>query len=353
MKVATPRTFATSRPVAAFVLVVMSWSTVAPSMPWAAGALTAGDSTGTADSTPVLAEPPSWYRLLVHQPGVILRDGEPMLDLTGTGGRRPIPWTSFTIAVVEVPAGTHRLTLKPADPMAVPPYEGFVVTVEPGDTLTVRLGAPRVTTSPPGARVLLDGEDLGPAPVWIDPTRLPGHKVLVEMAGYQRRTVEGDTLLDLARSSGAARFELEPLTPQPLVELQPPEASSWIGRNRGLALTGSFLLLGAGVAGGIYFKNKADDFYDDYEHTGNASERDRWFNKAQQNDRASLLGWLVGEAAFFATFFLLIYQPPRGLVTNPDATPAPVEPVARSRAALAPIAPDGEPGVTIGFVHEF
>jgi hypothetical protein len=319
------------RPVAATVLAAFLWSSLAPAI--------------------AAAQEPAWVRLLLHQPGVVLRNGEPILDVTTS--RRPVPWTSFTIAVVEVPAGTHRLALRPADPMGVPPWESVVVNAPTGDTLTVRLGAPRVTSSPPGARVLLDGEDLGPAPVWIDPTRLPGRKVLVEMPGYQRRTIDGDTLLDLAKTSGAARFELDPLTPQPLVELEPPDALSWVGRNRTLALATSSVLLAGGIAAGIYFKKRADDFFDRYERTGNAAERESWFNKAQQNDRASLVGWGLGEAALFATFFLLIYESPRGLVPNPTAAPENGEPAAKSRAAIAPIGPDGEPGVTVGIVHEF
>ncbi|MDZ4803251.1 MAG: PEGA domain-containing protein [Candidatus Eisenbacteria bacterium] len=326
------------RAVAAWLLALTLWSSLSPPL--------------------ALAAESGWLRLLVHQPGLIDMDGEEFLDLTGRNGRRPVPWTSFTVSVMAVAAGEHRLELRPADVTAVPPWETIDVSVAAGETLTVRLGAPLILTSPSGARILIDGEEIGAAPVRINPTRLPGRKLLVELPGYQRRTLEGDSLLDLARVAGGARLELEPLTEGKAGVLTMPRPTGWIGRHETLALVGSATLLAGGVAAGIHFKNRADDYYEQYQRTGNQDEQERLFDRAQQNDRLSLIGWGVGELAFFATFFLLIHESKRPLVPNPTA---PIDEVAgngsggsgRTLAGLAPMAPDGTPGVTLRISHGF
>ena len=328
------------RAVAILLLSLTLWSSLAPPL--------------------ALAAETGWIRLLVHQPGRIDMDGDVLLDLTGRSGRRPIPWTSFTVSIMAVAPGRHRFELRPADSRAVPPWESIELSVAPDETVTVRLGAPLILSSPSGARILIDGEELGTAPLRINPTTLPGHKVLIEHPGYQRRTVNGDSLLDLSRVSGSARFELEPLTEERPDELTAPPPTSWIGRHETLALVGSITLLAGGVAAGVYFKNKADDNYVLYRQYGNQERQEHYFDAAQANDRRSLISWAIGEAAFFATFFLLIHESQRPLVPNPTV---PAEPLAgngaspgavgRTMAGLSPIAPDGRPGVTVRISHAF
>lgn len=326
------------RRIAALALGLTLWSTLWPTL--------------------VMAAETGWLRLLVHQPGLVVLDGEELLDLTGRSGRRPVPWSSFTVSILAVPEGTHRIELRPADVAAIPPWESIDLLVAPGDTLSVRLGAPLVSTSPPGARILLDGAELGAAPIRIDPTKLPGRKILFEYPGYQRRTVEGDSLLDLARLAGAARFELEPLSAQTMIPLEAPRATSWIDRHESLALVGSVLILAGGVTAGVHFKGRADNYFDEYRQKGNRGEQERLFDEAQKNDRFSLASWAVAEAAFFATFFLLIRERPRPLVPNPSVTAGKLAGAAsdgegRTHALLSPVAPDGDLGITLGISHGF
>jgi len=354
-----------------------SAATVSPSIR-RIGALLLGLTLWSTLSPPLLmAAESGWLRLLVHQPGLIYLDGDELLDLTGRSARRPVPWSSYTVSVMAVPDGEHRIELRPADVAAVPPFETIDLSVAPGDTLTVRLGAPLVLTSPPGARILMDGEEMGAAPIRLDPTKLPGKKILFEHPGYQRRTVDGDSLLDLARLAGAARFELEPLGVRTVNDLEAPAGTSWVDRNASVALLGSLVLLAGGVTAGVHFKGRADGYFNEYKRKGNREEQARLFDEAQKYDRISLGSWAVAEAAFFAAFFLLIREPRRPMVPNPSA---PAEPLAgaarngeghaqagelrapadlspdgrgRTQALLSPVAPDGDLGITLRISHGF
>ena len=97
------------RPTAAVVLVALGFWMAAPTLAFAQDA--------------------AWLRLLVHQPGVVLRNGEPLLDLTGKSGRRPIPWTSFTIAVVG--ASRHPLKVAHSVPAQMRRHGWRVIPVNP------------------------------------------------------------------------------------------------------------------------------------------------------------------------------------------------------------------------------
>ena len=328
----------TIRRIAALVLGLTLWSTLSPPL--------------------LMAAESGWLRLLVHQPGLIYLDGNELLDLTGRSGRRPVPWSSYTVSVMAVPGGEHRLELRPADVAAVPPWETIDVSVAAGETLSVRLGAPLVLTSPSGARILMDGEEMGAAPIRLDPTTLPGKKILFELPGYQRRTVDGDSLLDLARIPGAARFELQPLGVRTVNDLEAPAGTSWVDRNASLALMGSLVLLAGGVTAGVHFKGRADGYFNDYKRKGNREEQARLIDEAQKYDRISLASWAVAEAAFFAAFFLLIREPRRPMVPNPSMQAEPLAGAAAdgrgyTQAFLSPVAPDGDPGITLRISHGF
>lgn len=287
---------------------------------------------------PALAAADAWLRLVVHRPGVVHRNGEAWLDLTGRAGRAPVPWTQYSMQILPVPAGEQRFELVEAGPGAVPPWETVTIEAVPGDTVLVRLGRPLLRSSPPGARVLLDGDELGVTPLRPDPTRLAGRRLLLEHPGYLRTTLDGDSLLARAAGGGGARVELVPLNPTPLPVMLAPERVAFVDRHRTLLLVGSTALLAGGVAAGLGFKNEADDVFAEYERTGNPDRQQELFDRAQRYDRLSLVGWALGEVGFVATFLLLIRQPPRALIPGADARP---------------IGPDGQPGVTIRYTHEF
>lgn len=287
---------------------------------------------------PALAAADAWLRLIVYRPGVVRMDGGDFLDLTGRAGRAPVPWTQYSMQLLPVPSGPHRLEFVDAAPGAVPPWESATFDAAPGDTVLVRLGQPLLQSSPAGARVLLDGTELGVTPLRLDPTRLPGRRLLLEEPGYLRISLGGDSLLARAAAGGGARVELVPLNPTPFPAMVAPDRVAFVDRHRTLLLFGSAALLAGGVAAGLGFKNEADSHFEEYERTGNPDRQRELFDRAQRYDRLSLVGWALGEVGFVSAFLLLIRQPPRALIPGAEARP---------------IGPDGHPGVTVKYTHEF
>jgi hypothetical protein len=262
-----------------------------------------------------------FLRLLIHQPGMVYLDGDTLVDLTV--GRRPVPWRDYVIRMTTVQGGRpHRLQFRPVDPLFLPPYEEVAFSGEAMDTLTVHLGGIRVTTSPPSARVLVGGQEVGTTPTSIAPNDLWGSPVLIDREGYQRVTIKGDSLLARGRATGSVRLELEPLEGG---SSAPPPAHRepyWV-RHKTLALGASVTILGAGVYTALRFKDRADRRYDEYLRTGNREQQRNLFDEAVRFDRLSLIGWVVGEAAFLATFFLIIHEEPRTLVPTLGMTVEP------------------------------
>jgi hypothetical protein len=253
-------------------------------------------------------------RLVVHQPGIVRLDGREFLDLSRSSEHAPDPWREFVMRYIPVEPGHHELSLRPDDPLAVPPFESVAVEGGAGDTVGVVLGRPRISTSPPGARVLVNGNPQGNTPLSINPADLIKTEVTIELKHYRTETLTGDSILAVARDGGAFRLELKPVDLEKGVLPPLGEPESYWDRNRTLALTGSVALLTAGIYAGLRFKDQADEKYDEYRRTGNRERQKDLFNQAERFDRLSLFGWGVGEVAFLATFFLIIHEQPRGLV---------------------------------------
>lgn len=287
---------------------------------------------------PALAAAGGWIRLVVHRPGVVEMDGREILDLRGRTGGAPIPWSDYSMTLLAVDAGRHRAALRPADPTLMPPDEAIEFEVAESETLLVRLGRVRFVTSPPGARVLIGDVEVGTSPLWLDPTRLAGARFFVESPGFQRVTIDGDSVLARARDTGGCRMELAPLAPQTLPVVVAEPSRSWWTKHRRTALVGSTLLLAGGVTAGLLFKNEADDRYRAYRETGQLERQRALFGQAEKYDRLSLVSWGVGEAAFLTTFFLLIRQEPRGLVPT---------------ASVEPLGPRRDSALALRWTHEF
>lgn len=276
-------------------------------------------------------------RLVVYRPGTVWLDGVPVLDLTGAGQPPPRPWDGAVLQATEIPAGAHRLQLKSADAMWVEPEDEQAFTVAAGDTVTVALGRPRLITSPPGAGVRLGARELGPSPVWLDPGRLPGGRLVIERAGYRPDTLAADTLLARTRLSGALRIELVPLPGTLAMARALPTPRRYLGLSRWAAFGVSTALLAGGVLGAARLKSLADDRFDIYRRTGDPARQRDAFQAAQRYDRLSLIGWGVAELAFLSALYLVIQEPPRGFVPT----------VAAGTDAA------GEPAWQVGVSHAF
>jgi hypothetical protein len=276
-------------------------------------------------------------RLVVHQPGVVRLDGDHLLDFSVRSGRAPDPWRRFVMQTVPVAPGKHTLTLRPDDPHFVSPYEEVTVEGAAGDTVGVVLGRPLLSTSPPGARVLVNGKPEGNTPLYVNPADLVKTGVQFELEGYRSETVPGDSVLAVAEEGGAYRLELFPENVE-ASRIPLGEPRSYWDNNRTLLIGGSLALLTAGIYTGLRYKDRADEIYSEYERTGSRERQDELFHKAERFDRLSLLGWGVGELAFLATFFLIIHDEPRGLIPT---------------ARLDTIGPSGESNLKVGFTHDF
>jgi hypothetical protein len=86
---------------------------------------------------------------------------------------------------LEVVAGTHELLVER------PRYASARLHVEAPGHLAVHLSRPpatlRVTSTPPGANVTLDGEPVGVTPLELTVSAYEQHKVELELAGQSRR----------------------------------------------------------------------------------------------------------------------------------------------------------------------
>lgn len=275
-------------------------------------------------------------KLIVHRPGMVRLDGRDLTDLTGAAGAAPVPWRHLVLQWVEIPAGRHRLTLRPDDPLALPPWEEQVVVGSAGDTVTAVLGRPLLDSSPSGAAVRVAGEPLGSTPVAVDPGRLPSAAVTFELPDYRPVTVGGDSLLAVSRVSGACRVELQPMSPAPIPARIAPEAPrTWWGRHRRTALAGSLALLAGGVYSGLRFKDRADRSFDAYLETGNRQRQHELFGEAERFDRLALAGWTIAEAALLTSFFLLIHETPRAFVPTAGVARDPASGATEVRVGLS------------------
>lgn len=299
---------------------------------WLLAAVGAAWGARTADAAENLV-----LRLVVHQPGVVRLNGDHLLDFSVRSGRAPDPWRRFVMQTVAVAPGKHTLSLRPDDPHFVPPYEEVTVEGAAGDTVGVVLGRPLLTTSPPGARVLVNGKPEGNTPLYVNPADLLKTGVQFELEGYVSQAVPGDSVLALAAEGGAYRLELFPANVEAST-IPLGEPRSYWANNRTLLIGGSLALLTAGIYTGLRYKERADEIYNEYERTGSRERQDELFHKAERFDRLSLLGWGVGELAFLATFFLIIHDEPRGLIPT---------------ARLDTVGPTGESNLKIGLTHDF
>jgi hypothetical protein len=82
------------------------------------------------------------------------------------------------------------------------------------------------------------------------------------------------------------------------------QAEAKSGRSpAGLLFSGLGIFAGVGLA--AYMKSEANRYYNDYLITGDPEAADEAFQKAQQYDRATLIGWVFAEASFVALIYFL------------------------------------------------
>lgn len=280
---------------------------------------------------------PGFLILRVFQPGTVWLNESLIRDLSGQTERAPRPWDMVVAQSAELPAGSYRLRLKSADGLVVMPLDEVEFQLAARETVDVALGRPLLLSSPSGATVSVGGKERGATPIRLDPDQIGGAEITLARTGYQTWSQSGDSLLVHTRAAGALRVELEPARGVPPAPGSAYAPRRYLGLRRTPALLTSVAFVVAGATSAIALKGVADDRFEAYRRTGDPGRQRRLFASAQRYDRLSLVGWAVAEAAFLASFYLIIQEEPRGLI--PTVT--------------AERGPDGSPGWRVGVRHGF
>jgi hypothetical protein len=95
--------------------------------------------------------------------------------------------------------------------------------------------------------------------------------------------------------------------------LRAQQAAATSGRSpAGLLFAGLGIFAGVGLA--AYLKSEANGYYSEYLVTGDPELANDSFEKAQQYDRATLVGWVFAEVSFVALVYFLTRQGSNDLV---------------------------------------
>ncbi len=155
-----------------------------------------------------------------------------------------------------------------------------------------------LNSTPFGATVRLDGKVLGVTPLWIH--RIFLEKGILEISHPGYRTV---TLLRECVGDDVVNIRLETMHPSFLRPGDRRDSRGFLGR----PLQYGLLVLGSGsVALGLHFKNRADEAYDEYLHTGNERRIRDSYDRAERYDRYAFGCWLTAEVSLIGFLYLLV-----------------------------------------------
>lgn len=179
------------------------------------------------------------------------------------------------------------------------------VQIVPGDTVTVEVTFEKsysINSEPYGADVFVDGEKVGETPLFI---KLPGQESKQLKLSYQGYR---DTTLTL--SGDVARFVDIELTP----EVQKPDLSvsdTVIGQQQSQSKKKLLLYsaIGLSVVSGtlaLFFREKANDNYDQYLTTGDPSRFNAFYDDARKFDRFAAASFVTFQVGFVASFYLFL-----------------------------------------------
>lgn len=157
---------------------------------------------------------------------------------------------------------------------------------------------------PFGAVVHLGEERLGVTPFWLDISRIGGESVSLSYPGYHTRRIQ------LSERPGPM---LE-VRLSPVGAMRGSRADDREGGPSGFlnarSLQWSLLLVSAGSAvAGLHFKDRADEAYEQYLHTGHSSRMRETFDRAEKNDTYALGCWIAAEVSLVGFLYLLATSP--------------------------------------------
>ena len=244
----------------------------------------------------------------------------------------------------KLPVGKHTVVLQSADGLDRHQAE-VVVAVGQSHTVEGKLafvGARvNITTTPPGASVLLDGKQIGTTPLSGTRVAAGAHEVRLELAGHQAKQRKlqlkagGSSSLELALAPLVARPRpVKPVTPAPAKpdpKQQPvvvPSSQPVDGQSDGrkvpvwTIVAGSVALaaLGAGIGMGLASDSAHEEYEDPKTKPDRANELREQILDLETGANASFI--TAGVAAAAAVVLFLVVDRPAMKAANKEAKAA-------------------------------
>jgi len=233
---------------------------------------------------------------------------EAILNLISDGGTKIVDGDTIhpTDALIPLHAGLHRLTYLPVQCEALwrTPLVAMEIHINRGETLCIDLESAinvRVVTLPAGCEVYRGHTRIGRTPLFM--TTLEGYP---------------DTLTLIKEGHFAIKISPEHLSEDEMYHVtllkdgSTATTGSWIGRNRKSSKRSHLMKFGSLAASisamslGFWYKDRADDYYNEYLSRGDPQTLDRFYRKSVEYDDRARTYWIVGEAAVILTSYLFL-----------------------------------------------
>jgi len=242
---------------------------------------------------------------------------EAYLHLRAGGGMVMVDGDTINPASpIVLDAGLHRMTYLPTQGEGLwkTPLLSLAIHLDREETLHVDLESTidiRVVSNPPGCDVYRGPTRIGRTPF-----------VMSTLEGYP------DTLTLVKDRHITTRISPEHLTDGETYHVTMLTDGSTVtglhnGETRGRSRLGSFLKygsLGASITAmslGFWYKDRADQYYEEYLSRGDPETLDRLYRKSIEYDDRARVYWIVGEAAVILTSYFFL----RDILSSPAKKP--------------------------------
>ncbi len=208
--------------------------------------------------------------------------------------------------VITLTEGTHKVTVRHPDRSNWLDEDWFAnVRIQPGDTLRVPVVFKKsysINSRPYGASVYLEDEYIGETPIYFQLLENEVGKVRISKSGFKKKVL---TVGDSEQQFFDVTLKRKPTAVDTTVtkkgdDLQDSNFKVYLYSAIGLAA----------VSGGLalYFRNEANNKFDQYQNTGDPELFETFFDDAERYDRYAAISFGVFQASFIASFYLLLKE---------------------------------------------